>query len=711
MALLRALLAGGRHLASLCTGSAVAIGAALHLATGPQPWKPAWLGAAVLVALSGSSLWCAWKRWAARHTGSARGLELQLGLHLSVLVYSGIELLPGSIDGPFQPLSYLALCLLAAWLSAPVLVWVLFVMVALEASLARLHGLGLVTFSVHAALLCGFAGLGWAILQVEVLRARRLSRDRLERELGRIKETARSYRLAGARGGGAPWAEEAGLSNDQETLVRSSVEHLRVLLRFMLDLLRRALQLRSAALLWVDQGQGERVLRLHVVSSDVADLESGPFDAQSGVIAVGLSSREPILIPEQKAHGRMPIYRDAVDATMIGVCPLLEQDEPVGVLLVDSRSGTTLDAEASAALEEAGRFVLGLVQSERLLLQLERTRSEQGKLYHAADALSKARTEREVIEAGVFSARAFAAFDFAAVTLLHSDRRHEVCAASGEGVDHLVGQYFSDPRSLVEMVVENRHPLPYQGQYHPRRQMVFSPELPVADFESLIVLPLMVHESVLGTLVLGSQQHDAFGESVTPLLQILSQHVAVSLANARMVKRLEDLATSDGMTGLLNKRALIEVADQKLRSSQRFSKPLSVIIADIDHFKRVNDSYGHDIGDVVIRGFADVLKRTKRETDSVARFGGEEFVVLCEETDATGARLLAERVRQELEAAVFHTPKGPLQVTCSLGVATFPAAGHDWSGLFKATDEALYVSKRSGRNRVSVWTSSRRGAA
>lgn len=709
MALLHSLVAGVRHLASVCTGAMAALAAAVHLGTGAQAYKPKWFGAAVFTALLCSSIWCSWKRWAARHSGFERSLELQLGFHLSVVVYAGINLLPGSTGGSFQPLAYLALCLLATWLSTSALSLVLVVMVCLEASLARIHGLGLVTFSVHAALLLGFAVLGWTVLKVEALRARRLSQDRLERELGRIKEAARSYRLAGARGQAVLWAEEAALTNDPETLVRSSVEHLRLLLRFMLDMLRRALHLRSAALLWVDSGQ--RVLRLHAVSSDVAALELGPFDAHSGVIAAGLSSCEPILIPQQEARGRMPIYRDSVEATMIGVCPLLEQDERVGVLLVDSRSGTALDAEASAALEEAGRFVLGVVQSERLLVQLERTRSEQGKLYHAAGALSKARTEREVIEAGVCSARAFAAFDFAAVTLLHPENRHEVCAASGEGVDHLVGQYFSDARSLVGMVVVNRHPLPYQGQYNARQQVVFSPTLPVGDFESLIVLPLMVHDAVLGTLVLGSQQHDAFGESVTPLLQVLSQHIAVSLANARMVKRLEDLATSDGLTGLLNKRALIDIADQKLRSSQRFSKPLSVIIADIDHFKRVNDDYGHDIGDVVIRGFADVLKRTKRETDSVARFGGEEFVVLCEETDATGARLLAERVRQELEAAVFHTPKGALQVTCSLGVATFPAAGHDWSSLFKATDEALYVSKRSGRNRVSVWTSSRRGAA
>jgi len=104
----------------------------------------------------------------------------------------------------------------------------------------------------------------------------------------------------------------------------------------------------------------------------------------------------------------------------------------------------------------------------------------------------------------------------------------------------------------------------------------------------------------------------------------------------------------------------------------------------------------------VIRGLGDVLKRQKRNTDVVARFGGEEFVVLCEQTDENGAMLLAERIRDELAKIVFHAPNGTLSVTCSIGLATFPDAGRDWEALFKSADEALYVSKRGGRNRSTA---------
>jgi diguanylate cyclase (GGDEF)-like protein len=100
----------------------------------------------------------------------------------------------------------------------------------------------------------------------------------------------------------------------------------------------------------------------------------------------------------------------------------------------------------------------------------------------------------------------------------------------------------------------------------------------------------------------------------------------------------------------------------------------------------------------------EVLKRIKRDTDIVGRFGGEEFVIVCEHTDEAGARNLAERIRRELEGTMFQTELGPLSVTASIGVATFPVAGADYAQLFKATDEALYVAKRSGRNQVVAWS-------
>jgi two-component system, cell cycle response regulator len=569
-------------------------------------------------------------------------------------------------------------------------------------SVDRVHALVLA-----AALLLAFS-VAWAGTRVRIAEAQRAARDVVEGELDRIRETARSYRL-----GGFAEPTEVAVERSQETaqLLTSSVEHLHTSLEFVLRLVSGSLGLRTIALLWVEEDDPAQMAVREVVS-DVHELSAGPFDVHNGIIAAALSSRQAVVIEGSKARGRMPIYAAEVEPTAVYAIPLIENDKISGVLLADALPGSAHRPAMPRQLSEAGQFVLGSIHAERLLLQTEHQKTQQRKLYQAAESLAKARTETEVIRAGVESARRFTSFDFAAVTLYHEEPDlHEICAVSGDDADELVGSTFKSNGGLVSMVVESRHSLPYRGEFSSRQQLVFTPELAAPAMQSLLILPLFVHDTVLGTLILGSRLPGTLGEEVRPTLEVLSRHVAVSLANARMVKRLGELATTDGMTGHLNKRALIEVAQQKICSAARFSKPLSVIIGDIDFFKRVNDTHGHDVGDIVIRGFGAVLRRTKRETDAVGRFGGEEFVMVCEETDATGARLLAERVRQELSATVFHTKQGPLQVTCSLGVATMPSAGGDWDQLFKASDEALYGAKRGGRNRVVVWAPGMRSVA
>jgi diguanylate cyclase (GGDEF)-like protein len=180
----------------------------------------------------------------------------------------------------------------------------------------------------------------------------------------------------------------------------------------------------------------------------------------------------------------------------------------------------------------------------------------------------------------------------------------------------------------------------------------------------------------------------------------LANQLAVALSNAASVRRLEELATTDGLTGCFNKRYFMEELERRLVAADRFKRNLALVITDIDHFKAVNDTYGHATGDVVIKELGQILLRLKRETDLVARFGGEEFCILCEETDAGGAVLLAERVREEVMNTVFQTEMGKLKVTCSLGVATFPIDAKDKDALFEASDRALYAAKHAGRNQV-----------
>jgi diguanylate cyclase (GGDEF)-like protein len=636
-------------------------------------------------------------------------LDLELFTHLVVLAFAIVLRTRGALDGAAYPVLYALVMLAASFARPAAAVATVGFAVLLESALTFVAFRGRGNLIEHAILLGVFAFLNMLVCRAEITRIRRVSRQRIETELKKMKEAARSYRLIGA----PTTPQERTLvpaKGDEERLLRSGVDEIHQAVEFALALLRRTLGLRTAVLLGTDAA----VQNLHIqeLSSSEDAILPGPFGVRDGIFGAVLSKLEQLSLAGPKSGQHVPYYSRKPAIGSVCCTPLLDHGQPRGLLVVDRESREPFTDEEQATLAGAARYILRAIENERVFVQLERAKVEQGKLYRAANALAAATTEAQVIEAGVNGAREFAAFDFAVVTLFdRSTNEHEICAVSGEGKSELVGQRFKHNSGLVSMVVANRHALPYRGDYDPSRQVVFTRRLLPPDMPSLLALPLLVHERALGTLVLGSRRKGAFGDSVRPTLEVLASHVAVSLANARMLARLEEMATLDGMTGLYNKRALIEVGGQKLKSAKRFQKPLSLLVCDIDHFKKVNDTYGHDIGDVVIKGFAEVLKRVKRDTDAVGRFGGEEFVIVCEETDERGAEQLAERIRTELAAVKFHSELGSLQVTCSVGVAPFGAAGQGWDQLFKATDEALYASKRGGRNRVTVWSPRLSGAA
>jgi diguanylate cyclase (GGDEF)-like protein len=626
-------------------------------------------------------------------------VDLDLGL-LAATLFALLPVLGPGVEAYAVPLSYFLLAFLAAFVRPAAAVITLVVLLGLDAG-GRFLTQGEVPWlalAPRAGLSTAFVALNLLFVRGEVARIRRAARARIDEELRKLKDDARSYRLLGAG---------AGQDRSEDRLERSSVEEIQKAVHYALELLRRTLHGHTAVLLWLnDAGTHLRISELSTISDDVND---APFAVGDGVLGAVVARKERVALGNLKPSYKVPYYAGANPARVLLALPIVEAHQGAhslrGILAIDRSENVAFTEQEEELAAQAARYCLRAIQNERVFVQLERAKVEQGKLYRAAQALGAALSEKDVLDAGVRAAREIASFDLAAVTLFdEATKQHEVVAATSQGgeIDDLIGARFAHNAGLVAMVVQNRFPLPYKGEYDPSRQIVLTRNYPWPKLPSLLVLPLVLHDRPLGTLILGARRRHAFGDAVRPTLEVLASHLAVSLSNARMVHKLETMATTDGLTGLLNKRAMLENAEQKVASAARFGRKLSVLVTDIDFFKKVNDTYGHDVGDVVIKGLGEILKRQKRTTDMVARFGGEEFVVLCEQTDEKGAMLLAERIREELKKTTFHTPQGPLSVTCSIGVATFPEAGSSWEQLFKASDEALYVSKRSGRDRCTA---------
>lgn len=175
--------------------------------------------------------------------------------------------------------------------------------------------------------------------------------------------------------------------------------------------------------------------------------------------------------------------------------------------------------------------------------------------------------------------------------------------------------------------------------------------------------------------------------------------------NAELAKsnaKLERLAKTDELTSLSNRRHLFERLSHVWQVAHRHERPLSCIVFDIDHFKLINDRYGHAAGDLILRGVADVCRKRLRLSDLLARIGGEEFCIVCPETDAAGAALVAERARAALQAHTFEVCGACLPVTASFGVAGRRSTYTEFEQMLAAADSVLYRAKQAGRNQVWV---------
>jgi diguanylate cyclase (GGDEF)-like protein len=214
-------------------------------------------------------------------------------------------------------------------------------------------------------------------------------------------------------------------------------------------------------------------------------------------------------------------------------------------------------------------------------------------------------------------------------------------------------------------------------------------------------VPLIMYDEVIGVLSVQSHQAAAFGPDHLRLLEAIGGQAAVAIQNAR----LYELATVDGLTGLYVRRYFDSRLREELLRAQRFGTAFSVVIMDLDDFKALNDTYGHPVGDRVLREIAHVIKRNMRGIDIAARYGGEEFAFILPRTGLVDAHGVAERIRADIaDHRVVLTDQTVVRVTASLGVAGFPESGEgDAAAIVSRADVALYRAKSTGKNRVEIF--------
>ena len=220
--------------------------------------------------------------------------------------------------------------------------------------------------------------------------------------------------------------------------------------------------------------------------------------------------------------------------------------------------------------------------------------------------------------------------------------------------------------------------------------------------QSAIVAPLILEGDVVGAVSLESNIKSAFSQSDLSLLVSFAATVTAAIRNAELHSEVQKLAITDSLTNLYNRRGLFELGEREIDRAHRFGRHLTAIMGDIDYFKQVNDSFGHSVGDEVLKLIAEALTSSVRKVDVVGRYGGDEFVVLLPEIDIEAGLVVAERLRECVKAKVYKTPIAQVAVSISLGITGITDDTQDLKSLLERADHALYKAKASGRDRLVV---------
>lgn len=204
----------------------------------------------------------------------------------------------------------------------------------------------------------------------------------------------------------------------------------------------------------------------------------------------------------------------------------------------------------------------------------------------------------------------------------------------------------------------------------------------------------------IGVLSAMKPAKSAFTDTDIRLFEAVAEHVAIAIENARMYQHTKELSNRDELTGVYNRRYFFERLEREVERGKRYNSIFSIVMLDLDHFKRYNDNFGHLSGDRALREVARALEENTRKVDIIARYGGEEFVTILPETDKEDAALVAEKLRRAVEDIKLGASEGGELLTITAGVASFPLDSSEAIDLIEHADKALYTGKAQGRNRV-----------
>ena len=452
-----------------------------------------------------------------------------------------------------------------------------------------------------------------------------------------------------------------------------------------------------------------------------AILSSSPakFTKGNGLIGICAAQKQAQYLPEMVIPSRsLGYYAQDVSIQSFLAVPIIQGERVAGVLVLDSLERGAFSDSMQSILNRFTPLFSQIIESIRKSLEIDIRARNFAALHEMSSILSSSLEVSEVLGKLMNQVRSVVPYDFCAF-LLYDEDTSEAILTGFKGYD----TKFTGSRFPIEQSAILAH---MYNEWKDRRSMSihFDPDLgnrgreiglfPYKELQppikSLFGRPLVAGDKFIGAAFLSSIHANVFNEFHRNFIDTLLNQVSMVVDNSLLHRNIRDMARTDGLTGLLNHRTFMEKLSEEYRRLVREPRPFSILLLDIDHFKKVNDDHGHPVGDIVIKRVAAVLKDIVRGSDFVARYGGEEFAVGMVDTDVRGASQTAERIRKSVDDTSITLDKAhkPIRVTVSCGIASFPADTKKLEELVEFSDLALYYAKRHGRNRVSFYTDVKR---
>ncbi|WP_027340366.1 sensor domain-containing diguanylate cyclase [Halonatronum saccharophilum] len=412
-----------------------------------------------------------------------------------------------------------------------------------------------------------------------------------------------------------------------------------------------------------------------------------------------ITSKESLIINDIKNSPcqDMNLFTEDGFKSLLAV-PILSKEEPIGIIFFLSKKVDFFSNEDIVLIHTISEQAPLLIEKAKIFEKMERNVAGLSTLQRTSNTINSTLDLNEVIDMTVDVIMGTMGVSMAGLFLLEGkDKKLVLASSSGVPMNEEKRKIIYGAKRLAGDTINKGEFLITDNIDKNIREKFDS-----INLMSVVSIPLKVRGRIIGAITaaqIGFKRN--FKEADRKFLETLANQIAIAIDNASMYKQMEELATRDGLTKLYNHSYFQESLSQEIDKAQRYERDLSLIIMDIDNFKDFNDTYGHQVGDEVLKNLARLLEDQARNSDIVARYGGEEFVIILPETNKEGAFVMGQRINKEVRNMVVRYDELNLKVTISIGAASF-SSEMSQKDLISAADNALYKAKAEGKDRTCI---------